>query len=269
MYWSEDEVEGYIRYPSECSAEELGSPIHFVSKGDIDREEVMTEITEELEEKGFDYAPIRPYHTREYYEVETGEVHPIQQEQCVQFGEIMLHCINILTEYPFALSIHPDRDSWKIVTAADLNTRTAKEFLFTYYAETAKAVSDLIKEEYCIDELQEVYAEARPGGKAIDRWSDAVDENVDLHPVEFMSIADLKEVVRNNENLLDELNFPSKTQCKQAFDTVEKFRNNVMHGNRSVISSEEDVEDLIQSVEIACDIAVNAGGDSPGLDIPP
>jgi ElaB/YqjD/DUF883 family membrane-anchored ribosome-binding protein len=37
-----------------------------------------------------------------------------------------------------------------------------------------------------------------------------------------MSIADLKEVVRNTDELLDELGYPSKTQCKQAFDRVEK-----------------------------------------------
>lgn len=269
MYWSKEEVEDYTRYPSEGSAEELGSPIHFVAKRDLDRNEVMAEIIEGLDKKGFDYAPIKPYHTREYYEVETGEVHSIDQEQCVRFNEIMLYCINILTEYPFGLAIHPDRDSWKIFTAADLNTRTAKEFLFTYYAETAKAVSDLIKEEYSIEELQEVYEDVRPGGGAMSRWSDAIDENVDLHPVEFMSIADLKEVVRDNQDLFDELGFPSKTQCEQAFDTVEKYRNKVMHGNRSVISSEEDVKGLVESLEIACDIAVNAGGDGPGLDIPP
>lgn len=41
-----------------------------------------------------------------------------------------------------------------------------------------------------------------------------------------------------------------------------------MHGNRSVISSEEDVVALVESLELACDMAVNAGGDGPGLDIP-
>jgi hypothetical protein len=114
-----------------------------------------------------------------------------------------------------------------------------------------------------------VYESVRPRGNAIERWSNAVDENVNLHTVEFMSIADLKEVVRDNENLLDVLKFPSKTQCKKDFDKVEKYRNKVMHGNRSVISTEEDVEALIESLEIACDIAVNAGGEGPGLDIPP
>lgn len=42
-----------------------------------------------------------------------------------------------------------------------------------------------------------------------------------------------------------------------------------MHGNRSVISSEEDVEGLVESLEISCDLAIEAGGDGPGLDIPP
>jgi hypothetical protein len=269
MYWREEEVEDYIRYPSEGSAEELGSPIYFVAQNELDQDEMMAEIVDNLKENGYDYAPIRPYRSHEYYERETGEVHSTDEEQYVRYNEIMLYCINILTEYPFALVTHPDSDSWRIVTAADLNTRTAKEYLFTYYAETAKAVSDLIKEEYVVDEIQEIYEDVRSKGEAIDWWRNAVDENVNLHPVEFMSIADLKEIVRNNESLLEDLNFRSKTQCKKDFDMVEKYRNKVMHGNRSVISSEEDVKNLVESLEIACEIAVNAGGDGPGLDIPP
>jgi hypothetical protein len=269
MYWSEEEVEDYIRYPSEGSAEELGSPIYFVGQNELDQDEMMTEIADDLEVNGYDYAPIRPYRSREYYEMETGEVHSTNGEQYVRYNEIMLYCINILTEYPFALVTHPDMDSWQIVMPADLNTRTAKEYLFTYYAETAKAVSDLIKEEYRVDEIQRVYEDVRSEGGAVDRWRNAVHENVDLHPIEFMSIADLKEIVRNDERFLEELGFCSKTQCKNAFDTVEKYRNKVMHGNRNVISSEEDVKNLVESLEIACEIAVNAGGDGPGLDIPP
>jgi hypothetical protein len=103
----------------------------------------------------------------------------------------------------------------------------------------------------------------------MERWDQAVDENVNLHPVEFMTLADLKEVIRGTPTLLEELGFPSKTQCELAFDKVEKYRNKVMHGNRSVISNESDVENLVESLEIACNIAVNAGGDGPGLDIPP
>lgn len=269
MYWSEEEIEDYIRYPSEGSAKELGSQIYFVAQNELHQDEVMAEIVDDLKENGYDYAPIRPYRSREYYEVETGEVHSTDEEQYVRYDEIMLYCLNILTEYPFVLVTHPDSDSWRIVTPADLNTRTAKEYLFTYYAETAKAVSDLIKKEYDVDEIQEIYEDVRSRGGAIDRWRNAVDENVDLHPVEFMSIADLKEIVRDNERLLEELDFPSKTQCKKAFDTVEKYRNKVMHGNRSIISSEEDVWNLVESIEIACEIAINAGGDGPGLDIPP
>lgn len=269
MYWSEEEIEDYIRYPSEGSAEELGSPIYFVAERDLDSSAAMAGIREEMQENGFDYAPIRPYNTRQYYEVETDEVHSIDEDQYISYDQVMLYCINILTEYPFALATHSDHDSWRIVTPADLNTRTAKEYLFTYYAETAKAVSELVRQKYDVDEVQEVYGEVRSGGGAVSRWSDAVDENVDLHPVEFMSIADLKEVVRGDDELLDQLEFPSKTQCKEAFDTVEKYRNKVMHGNRSVISTEEDVENLAESLEIACDIAINAGGDGPGLDLPP
>jgi hypothetical protein len=269
MYWSKEKVESYTRYPSEGSAEEIGSPVHFVAKGDLARDEIMDDIIHDFEENGFDYAPIRPYNTREYFEVETGEVHPTNEEQYAGYNKVMLYCINILTEYPFALVVHPDKSSWRIVTPADLNTRAAKEFLFAYYAETAKAVSSLIEEKYSVEEIHEIYEDARPRGRAMDRWHEAVDENVNLHPVEFMAIADMKAIIRNNSDFLNELGFSSKTQCKNAFDMVEKYRNKVMHGNRSVISSEEDVKNLVESLEIACEIAISAGGDGPGLDIPP
>ncbi|WP_254863107.1 hypothetical protein [Halovivax gelatinilyticus] len=268
MYWSEEEVEEYTRYPSEGSASDLGSPIYFVAQNELDQNEIMADIVKDIEDKGYDYAPIRPYKSREFYEVETGEVYSIDEEQYVNYNDIMLYCINILTEYPFAVVRHPDPDSWMVVTHADINTRAAKEYLFSYYAETAKTVSELIKEKYGLDEIQMVYQDVRSRGRALDRWQNAVNENVDLHPVEFMAIADLKEIVRDNEDLMEKLGFPSKTRCKIAFDTVEKYRNKVMHGNRSVISSEEDVENLVKSLEFACEIAVNAGGVGPDSDIP-
>jgi hypothetical protein len=48
MYWKEDEVEDYIRYPSEGSAEELGSQIYFIGQNELDQEEVMTELVDDL-----------------------------------------------------------------------------------------------------------------------------------------------------------------------------------------------------------------------------
>lgn len=269
MYWERADVEDYIRYPSEGTAEELGSPVQFIAERDLDSEDIVQEVIDEFESKGFDYAPVRPYSTREYLDVESGDVLDIDDDQYVHYSQIMLYAINVMTEYSFALVEHPDRDSWKIITPADLNTRTAKEYLFTYYAETAKAVSNFIRSEYGIESVQEAYEDARPKGSALDRWDDAVDENVNLHPVEFMTMADLKEIVRNDEDLLEEMDFASKTQCKKAFDTVEKYRNRVMHANRSVISSEDDVVELVESLETACNMAVSAGGDEPGLDIPP
>jgi len=268
MYWSKEACEEYIRYPSEGTAEELGSPIYFVAQYQIERSDEMAEVVQDLTENGYDYAPIRPYHSREYYDVENNQVRSINEEQYIQYNQVIFHCINILTEYPFALATHPDRDCWRIVTPADLNTRTAKEFLFTYYAEAAKAASVVIEKGYEPEDMPEVYESARQGGKAIDRWQKAVDKNVDLHPVEFMSIADMKEIVRNDEKILEKLGFLSKTQCKKVFDKIEKYRNKVMHGNRTVISVKEEVVELTESLEVSCELAANAGGTKPGLDIP-
>jgi DNA-binding helix-hairpin-helix protein with protein kinase domain len=145
----------------------------------------------------------------------------------------------------------------------------AKEYLYSYYAEAARAVSRLIESEYDVEEIQEVYVEVRNGGKALDYWKQAIDENVNLHPVEFMSMADLKEVVAANEGLRNQLNFPSKTKCREAFDLVETYRNKIMHGYRTVVLDQEDVNELAASLETASEMTIHVGSDGPGMDIPP
>lgn len=269
MYWDSERLRELIRYPIEGSAEEIGSPVYFVAQADLESEEVMVEVTKELRNKTFDYAPIRPYRSREYYDVEAEEVRPVDDKQYVGYKEPMLYCINILTEYPFVLVVHPDKKSWKIVTRSDLNTRIAKEYLYSYYAETARAISRLIESEYDIEEIQEVYETERSRGMALKYWEEAVDENVNLHPVEFMSMADLKEVVVSNEGLREQLDFPSKTKCRKAFVLVEDFRNKIMHGYRTVIMNQDDVNELAASLESASEMTIHAGGDGPGLNIPP
>ncbi|TKX50088.1 hypothetical protein EXE49_07920 [Halorubrum sp. ASP121] len=269
MYWDNEYLDKLIRFPIEGNAAELGSAIHFVAKADLNSTEVMEEINEELRANGFDYAPIRPYRERTYYDVQSEEVLSIADEQYVRYKEVMLYCINILTEFPFAMIVHPDKASWKIATRADLNTRTAKEYLYSYYSETARAVSGLIESKYNADEIQEIYSDVRSGGHAIDYWEKASAGDVDLHPVEFMSMADLKEVVAGVKSLRDELEFPSKTKCREAFDLVEKYRNKTMHGYRTMILDKNDVIELAESLEIASEMTVQAGGDEPGFEIPP
>lgn len=269
MYWNNENLDELIRFPIEGSAAELGSPVHFVAKADLNSGEVMEGINEELRANGFDYAPIRPYRERNYYDVQSEEVLPIAEEQYVRYKEVMLYCINILTEYPFAMVVHPDKASWKIATRADLNTRTAKEYLYSYYSETARAISELIESEYDADEIQNVYSNVRSGGPAIDYWKKASAGDVDLHPVEFMSMADLKEIVADVESLRDDLGFSSKTKCREAFDLVEKYRNKTMHGYRTMILDKDDVRELAKSLEIASNITVRAGGDEPGFEVPP
>jgi hypothetical protein len=269
MYWDSDEIDRLVRYPIEGSADELGSALDTIAQRDLDNDELMEELHRKYRAFGFDYVPIVPFRHNEYYDVESDEVKQIAEEQYVRYQDIMLDCINILTEYPFVMVAHPDNANWKIVTRADLNTRIAKEYLYAYYAETARAVSNIVELEYDEEEIQDVYEDVRGSGNALNHWESAVDDNVDLHPVEFMSIADLKEVVAASEKLREELEFPSKTKCRDAFDLVEDFRNPIMHGYRTVISSQEDVIELAKSLETASEMTRNAGGDEPGLDIPP
>ena len=263
MYWDVDEASNYVRFPIEGSAEELASPVYFIPRADLEHKEAMAEHKDNLRANNFDYAPIVPFSYKEYYSLEFDEIHSTSSEQYVPYNEPILFCINSLTEYPFVLANHPDWKSWGIVTPADLNARIAKEYLYSYYAETARAVSRVIEEEYDVEEVQEAYKTARSNGQALKYWKNATKEDIGLHPVEFMSMADLKEVIADNDSLVEQLGFPSKMKCREAFKVVEEYRNRVMHGYRTVISTQEDIVELIQSLERASELTNNAGGEGP------
>jgi len=142
MHWNLDELEGMVIYPTDMSVREFGSRIRFVADADIEEGDVPDEIREEFVKNDFDYAPIRPYQKeRQYYDVVNREVKEIDGEQYVSDTGTILRCLNILTEYPFAIIPHPDADDYKIATPADFNTRMAKTYLYFYFATAAQSIT--------------------------------------------------------------------------------------------------------------------------------
>lgn len=253
MFWSENEIETIMQHPVEGTAKEIGSPIKFIAEADLERD-VIEEIREEFLEKDFDFAPVRPYRKRKYYDVKEGEAKEVSDEQITRYDSPIIYCLNILTEYEFALISHPDYESWRIVTHADLNKIYAKEYFYTYFSEPARKVSAVLEEKFGSAKLEKIYQSARNNGQAVGRWEDAKSENLELHLAEFMNLTDLKEVVKEEEELRNELGFDSKTKCEKKFKEVSKFRDRIMHSNKSLIVEYDEVERFAKAVNISSEI---------------
>ena len=258
MYWDDDELDGVVRYPTEGSAEELGSPIKFIAQREIQSGNVPEEIRGEFIENDFDYAPIRPYNSQRYYDVSAQEFREFEQEQYIGHSETMLKCLNVLTEYPLAIVTHSDRDCYGIVTPSNFNKRIAKEYLYTFFAATAQSISHVIESRYNTEEVLPTYLSNRNNGEAANRWAEARENNVELHVAEFMNLTDLKVIVTEIEELRENMGFDSKTQCRQSFDAVSKFRDKVMHANRTMMSEPDDIYALAEAIDEASSLTKQA-----------
>lgn len=249
MHWDGNEITEVIRFPIGGSAEELGSPIKFIPQRDVTNGDVPEEIREDFVEEEFDYGPIRPYDSQKYCDVEQDQIKSLDEEQYVHYDEPMLHCLNVLTEYSLAIVTHPDYDNYGIVMPADFNSRISKEYLYPFFAEAARSVSDLIKARYDTIELIPIYLSNRNNGDAANRWAQARGENVELHITEFMNLTDLKVVMTELKELRGEIDLTSKTQCRNKFDDVARFRDKVMHANRTMVNDQEDIQRLAESID--------------------
>lgn len=249
MHWDRDEISGVIRFPIEGSAEELGSPMKFIAQRDVTNRDVPEEIREELIKEDFDYGPIRPFDSQEYYDVEEDQIKSLDEEQYVHYDEPVLHCLNVLTEYSLAIVTHPDNDNYRIVMPADFNSRLAKEYLYPFFAEAARSVSNLIEARYDTIELLPIYLSNRNNGEAANRWAQAREDNVELHIAEFLNLTDLKVVMTELTELREEIDLTSKTQCRDKFEDVARFRDKVMHANRTMVDDQEDIQRLAESID--------------------
>ncbi|MFC7072540.1 hypothetical protein ACFQJ7_14085 [Halovenus rubra] len=257
MYWDSEAVEEVVIYPNEVPAQDISSPIEFVAKTDVEHTEQRRRERQRFLSKSYDYVPVRPYDLREYLDVADDTVNQVDRAQHVSYESTVLRCLNVLTEYPFVIVTHPDTACYRFMTLADLNSRVAKQRLYPYFAKVANSVSRFLESEFGSAELAEVYADNRNTTRAIKRWREEQDANTELHLSEFMNLTDLKVVVTNISRLRTGLGFTSKNSCRDCFDSIARYRNNVMHANRSLVHQTEDATALAAAIERATKLAAD------------
>lgn len=82
-------------------------------------------------------------------------------------------------------------------------------------------------------------------------WELSKRKNVDVGPLSAATLTELLKVVACDKNLLNELNFTSKTQFEKAIGCLPNIRNQIMHPVRPLIINQQTCLDLEKSLRMA------------------
>lgn len=154
-------------------------------------------------------------------------------------------------EYPEKASEHltPDEERYSMVTLTEVNKRATKVALYPYIASFEGELSEIIEKEYPNSEhLVEVV-----GDQAQDAWEKNKGTETEVHIAEFLNLTDIRELISDSTLLSEKCGFESTEDAYSKIDNVKTIRNKVMHANRTLIHSSDDLQFLINVLRITAD----------------
>jgi hypothetical protein len=87
-----------------------------------------------------------------------------------------------------------------------------------------------------------LFSEVSPA--TIGRWKKAGLGGIQMHMVEYMTLSEMQKVIAKSEELRSQLGFRSRNQFDKQMSGIVDLRNRVMHANRTIIETRDDVEQL-------------------------
>lgn len=153
------------------------------------------------------------------------------------------------SRYPdIAESIHsePYDERYGIITLADLNKRKTKDALYPLVAEVAYLLALKIEDRYPNSEELLKYINADTVG----RWYQSKKQGIHMHVSEQMNLAEMQSVVKaSDSDFVKQCGFPSKNQVGKQLGSINRLRNKVMHANRTLVRSRDDLRKMVERVE--------------------
>jgi len=191
----------------------------------------------------------------EFYDAEAKERRPLPPEQVVSPDHSLLAAIGLLAEHPFLLVVdEPDGDdgpSYRILTRADLNRRTAEAAIYPVISTLAGHLAALVESEYPDSGSLVPVVGPFPVGS----WTKARSNDVEVHIAEFLSLTDMLGVLKGNDRLLSVLGYEDPDEFESDLYAVVDLRNRVMHGNRSLVIDTGDVAADYRAIRTAIDLS--------------
>jgi predicted SpoU family rRNA methylase len=180
-----------------------------------------------------------------FYDRRDKELKEISNAQYIDYDTTVRGAIDALTELPFLffenyLNNEDDKSSNLVITAADLNKRVAKEMMFSLLADLENTFADLIERKY--SNSQSLFSEVSPA--TIGRWKKAGLGGIQMHITEYMTLSEMQKAIAKSEELRSQVGFNSRNQFDKQMSGIVDLRNRVMHANRTIIETRDDVEQL-------------------------
>ena len=250
------------------------------NQASIERRDTFESNIEFYESNSYSYIPL-PW-TDEYVDVETGEIKEISDNQRIREDEPVIEVLDRLRNEPFVLhdnvadAYDPDNlgdldreeyfektgsddyyqyqddERWFIITWADFKKREAKEMVYPLVAELANKFAEVIEMYY--DGSEEIVESKQLKPETVGRWYYDKKKGSVLHISEYLDMTEMKTIITNNPDLIETCGFDSKTKAIENIDEIKKLRNKVMHANKTLINSEEDLDSLYSTLTLIDDI---------------
>ncbi|WP_414837084.1 hypothetical protein [Candidatus Nanohalococcus occultus] len=231
-------------------------------------------------EQSFSYIPI-PWSDK-FYDIEEGEMKDTSDNQRIREDEPVIDVLEKLRSEPFVLhdnvadSYDPDNlgdldreeyfektssddyyqyeddERWFIVTWADFKKREAKEMVYPLVAELANKFAEVIESYY--EDSEEIVESQQLKPETVGRWYYDKKKGSVLHISEYLDMTEMKTLITNNPELVEICGFDSKTKAIEKIDEIKKLRNKVMHANKTLINSEEEIGELYDTLYLIDDI---------------
>ena len=110
---------------------------------------------------------------------------------------------------------------FQIITYADLNKRGARGMLYHIIAEIERLLTDRVEQEYT--DSTDLFRDTR--ASTIGRWQKAKLDDVEVHITEYMTLAEMKNVIATSDALLEACRFPSRNQFEKQMSGLVELRN--------------------------------------------
>lgn len=136
---------------------------------------------------------------------------------------------------------------FQIITYADLNKRGARGMLYHIVAELERLLAERVEWKYT--DSTDLFRDTR--ASTIGRWQKAKLDGVEVHIAEYMTLAEMKNVIATSNALLEACGFSSRNQFEKQMSGLVDLRNKVMHANRTMVHSRDEVGQLVKRIERA------------------
>lgn len=277
-----------------------GSASILFRTAEIETPDSYEDNLEQYRARDFSYVPIPE--AGKYYNLNTESLEDLHENQYVETDITVRKLFNLLSTYPFLLhdtlreleayvdadgdyyfeggnppesavkkdleeleEQHPDivdeivSSRYRFVDLADLNRREIRETLYPVVAELESEIADAIRED--VDEPEDLYHNA-PDHVVGRREKDKL-RDMGLHTAEYLNLGDMIGLLKGRQHLWDDFGFDDANEVGDRLGSLNELRNSVMHSNRTLIRSQNDVEKTLERVNDAQRIIIESRGGSP------